>query len=300
MIRYVLPMLGLVILMQCQPKAHKMENSLLDIQGHRGARGLLPENTVPAFIKALELGVTTLELDLAVTKDHELLVSHEPYMAAHLAIDPEGHEILKENELQHNIYAMTYEQIKKYDVGSKVLEKFPEQKKMKVYKPLLKELVQVVDEYIEKNQKTPARYNIEIKSRPMGDSIYHPTPSVYAQLVYDFISTQMDTTRLNVQSFDFRVLQYFHENYPEIKLAALVENDLSIAENLKNLGFIPDIYSCYYQLLDSSKVASLQQQGMQVIPWTVNEKEEIKKVVNWGIDGIISDYPDRVLEVISY
>ncbi|MEP2024924.1 glycerophosphodiester phosphodiesterase family protein, partial [Reichenbachiella sp.] len=132
-----------------------------------------------------------------------------------------------------------------------------------------------------------------------GDSLYHPLPAAYAQLVYDFIVEEMDTTQLNIQSFDFRILQYFHENYPEIKLAALVENTLPIEDNIANLGFTPEIYSCYYHLLDSEKVSWLQSQGIQVIPWTVNETEDIQRVLDWGVDGIISDYPNRVLELIS-
>lgn len=283
----------------CQSKTETMHYSKLDIQGHRGTRGLMPENTIPAFIKALELGVTTLELDLAVTKDKQLLVSHEPYMGAHLALDSAGQEIAESDQLRHNIYRMSYDQIKTYDVGTKYMERFPDQEKFKVHKPLLKELVDEVNAYLEKNQKPPVRYNIEIKSQPEGDTLFHPAPAEYSQLVYDFITTEMDTTMLNVQSFDFRVLQYFHKNYPEIKLAALVENEKSIEENLSDLGFTPEIYSCYFKLLDKEKVTWLQQNGMQVIPWTVNEYDDINTVLNWEVDGIISDYPNRVLEVIS-
>lgn len=293
-------LIGLVwALTFCQSKPDSMNVSRLDVQGHRGARGLLPENTVPAFIKAIELGVTTLELDLAVTKDDELLVSHEPYMGAHLATDSSGREISEADELKHNIYRMTYEQIKTYDVGTKFNERFPEQRKIKIHKPLLSEVVDSVNKYLDENQLSPVYYNIEVKSAPEGDSIYHPTPAEYCQLVYDFITTKMDTTKLNVQSFDFRILQYFNNKYPEIKLAALVENTKSIQENLDTLGFTPEIYSCDYLLLDKEKVTWLQDQGMKVIPWTVNEKQDIKKMLEWGVDGIISDYPNRVLELIS-
>lgn len=292
--------LGIILAFaQCQTKEDTMKYTNLDVQGHRGARGLLPENTTPSFIKALELGVTTLELDLAVTKDKELLVSHDPFMSHKFSTAPDGVTIEKKDELDHNIYEMTYEEIKKYDVGSKFQKQFPEQELMKIHKPLLKEVVDAVNQHIKQNKLSPVRYNIEVKSEPIGDNVYHPIPAEYSKLVYDFITTEMDTTLLNVQSFDFRILQYFHENYPEIKLAALVENPLPIEENLANLGFTPEIYSCYYHLLDSGKVAWLQSQGMQVIPWTVNEHEDIKKVLDWGVDGIISDYPNRVLEIIS-
>lgn len=288
-----------LIFIQCESKTDTMNYAHLDVQGHRGARGLLPENTIPGFIKAVELGVTTLELDLAVTKDHELLVSHDAFMSSKFSTAPDGQPIEKIDEMSHNIYEMTYEEVKQYDVGSRYQKHFPDQESMPAHKPLFKEVVHAVNAYLKKNQLPPVRYNIEIKSEPVGDSIYHPAPAEYAQLVYGFITTEMDTSLVNVQSFDFRILQYFHENYPEIRLAALVENPAPIEENLANLGFIPEIYSCYYHLLDSSKVSWLQARGMKVIPWTVNEKEDIKKVLDWGVDGIISDYPNHVLELIS-
>ena len=292
--------LGLAVTLTfCQSNSNNMKYADLDVQGHRGARGLLPENTIPAFIKALELGVTTLELDLAVTKDNQLLVSHDPFMSHKFSTTPEGDHIEKQDELVHNIYQMSYEEVKAYDVGSKFQKQFPDQQLMKIHKPLFKEVVDAVNEHIDKNQLPPVRYNIEIKSNPVGDSIYHPAPEEYSKLVYDFITNEMDTAMLNVQSFDFRILKYFHENYPEIKLAVLVENPLPMEENLTNLGFTPEIYSCYYHLLDEQKVRWLQAQGMQVIPWTVNENEDIEMVLAWGVDGIISDYPNRVLEIIS-
>ncbi len=276
-----------------------MADKKIDVQGHRGARGLLPENTIPAFIKALELGITTLELDLAVTKDGELLVSHEPYMNPEIALDTLGNEIPEEEALSHNIYQMSYDQIRKYDVGSKVHPRFPNQVKMKATKPLLFDLVKDVDQYRSGNNIGPVWWNIEIKSDPKDDHLYHPAPAAFSKLVYDFIIQNMDKNYVNVQSFDFRVLEYFNQNHPDIVLAALVENEDGIDHNLEALGFKPDIYSCYFKLLDAEKVKYLQGKDIKVIPWTVNDSNDIKNVISWGVDGIISDYPDRVLKIIS-
>ncbi|PIB37606.1 hypothetical protein BFP72_17065 [Reichenbachiella sp. 5M10] len=277
-----------------------MQHANIDIQGHRGARGLMPENTIPAFLKALELGVTTLELDLAVTKDHQLVISHEPYMNHAIALDSLGQEIPKTEELQHNIYRMDYEQIKKYDVGSKFNKRFPDQEKLKVYKPLFKDMLAATQAYAHANQLPPIHYNIEIKSMTMSDDQYHPSPEVYSELVYDFITqNKMDLKHLNIQSFDFRVLKYYHEKHPEITLAVLIENTLPIEENLTVLGFNPEIYSCYHPMLDSQKVAYLHDNDMKVIPWTVNDQKDMKKLIHWGVDGIISDYPNRVLEILE-
>ncbi|MBU2914640.1 glycerophosphodiester phosphodiesterase [Reichenbachiella agariperforans] len=280
-------------------KPEETSHRPIDIQGHRGARGLMPENTLPAFRKALELGITTLELDLAVTRDRQLLISHEPYMNHYIALDSLGESVPKEDEQKHNIYQMSYTQIKKYDVGSKFVKRFPDQQKMVVHKPLLEELVSLVNQFESENPNKVIRYNIEIKCLPMGDNVFHPTPEVFSKLVYDFIIQNMNPKHVNVQSFDFRVLRYFHETYPEIELAVLIENTESIDENLEELGFTPQIYSCYHPFLDQEKINKLHDMKMKVIPWTVNEEEDMKKLIHWGVDGIISDYPDRVLNVIA-
>ncbi|UXP33409.1 glycerophosphodiester phosphodiesterase family protein [Reichenbachiella agarivorans] len=276
-----------------------MKTISIDIQGHRGARGLMPENTIPAFIKALELGITTLELDLAVTKDGQLLVSHEPFMNHVFVLDSMGRDIPKVEETKHNIYEMTYAQVEKYDVGSKFHKHFPDQQKMVVAKPLLIDVVNAVNDYAAKHDIKDIRYNIEVKSLPVGDDKFHPTPQVFSDLVYDFINKHMNKNLLNVQSFDFRVLQYFHQNYPDIELAVLVENTLPIEENLQELGFHPQKYSCYYPLLNEEKVKYLHSLNMKVIPWTVNETADMEKMISWGVDGIISDYPNRVIDIFE-
>ena len=295
---YAIIVLLIPCMISCQQKKEAVQKQI-DIQGHRGARGLMPENTIPAFLEALKLGVTTLELDLAVTKDMELLVSHEPYMHSDFCLDSLGNEIAKEDELSHNIHQMTYDQIKKFDCGSKPHPRFPDQQKFKVKKPLLKNLVDAVNEFQKSSDAPPVRYNIEIKSAPEGDSIYHPVPKEFSDLVYSFINENMDPKLVNVQSFDFRVLQYFNQNYPEIELAVLIENKNSIEENLESLGFIPQIYSCDYTLLDGESVKQLQEKGMKVIPWTINESSDMKKLIGWGVDGIITDYPDRAMTLVS-
>lgn len=288
----------IIALGSCTLKS-ETDKTLIDVQGHRGARGLMPENTIPSFIKALELGVNTLELDLAVSKDMQLIVSHDPFMHHEISLDQDGQTITKQEEAQHKIYEMTYEQIKRYDVGSKFVPRFPSQEKMKVSKPSLLDVVIAVKNYEKQNKAGGTLYNIEIKSLPERDDIYHPTPEVFSDLVYDFIQQHMEPKQVNIQSFDFRVLQYFRTKYPEIKLAVLIENEWPIDTNLGALGFVPEIYSCHHALLDSSKVKYLHSLNIKVIPWTVNKKTDISQMISWGIDGIISDYPDRVIQIVN-
>jgi len=264
-----------------------------DIQGHRGARGLKPENTIPAFLLALDSGVTTIELDVAITKDKRVVVSHEPWMSASICLDSAGNSYSEKEEKKFNIYKMTYDEVKNFDCGSKGNELFPQQEKLKVSKPLLRDVIVVVENHIKSNASYEVDYNIEIKSSPEGDKKFHPSIEEFADLVYNLVDEYIPLERLVIQSFDFRVLKYWHKKYPEIRLAALIENAKTIDANLEELGFIPSVYSPYFKLLSREKVNYLHQRRMRVIPWTVNEISDMLSLKGMGIDGLITDYPDR-------
>lgn len=265
-----------------------------NLQGHRGARGLAPENTLQAFQKALELDVNTLELDVVVTKDHQIVVSHEPWMNAEICTDAKGNEIEKANEKSFNIYEMTYKEVKAYDCGSKFNPAFPEQNLESAYKPLLKEVLNMADS-LRRNHGKKVKYNIELKSLPEGDELYHPKPTEFVKLVMDLLQKETNLNKVSLQSFDFRILQELHKSYPEIKLAVLVyDTDFDTA--LSELGFEPEIYSPYFPLVNKKLVKEVHDRGMKVIPWTVNEPEQMKTLLKYGVDGLITDYPDRALK----
>lgn len=265
----------------------------LDVHGHRGARGIAPENSLPGFIEAIELGVNTLELDLVVSKDSLLVVSHEPFFSPDFCLDTLSRRIPKDSTI--NMYELTHEEIKMFDCGSIGNPRFPDQEKISVYKPLFSEVIDSVESFIENKKLNPVFYNVELKTKKSTDGKFHPSPESFADLVYQMISEKKIKDRVVIQSFDFRTLQYFNGNYPEVKLAMLIENELPWRNNLDSLGFTPGIYSCYYKLLSQQKVKELQQAEMEVIPWTVNNVEDIEEVLAWGVDGIISDYPNRVI-----
>ena len=307
-------LLLVLITLSCSPKSSNEDDTVdtedtmestnqpsfsLDIQGHRGCRGLLPENSIEGFIKAVQLGVTTLEMDVVISKDDQVVVSHETYMSAEICLDSLGNEIANENALQHNIYHMTYEQIRSYDCGSKLHPRFPEQQKIKTSKPLLSEVIDTVEQYISANQLGEINYNIEIKSNPDKDGTYHPVPEKFAQLVLALITDKEIKPRTTIQSFDVRSLQEARKQAPEITLALLVANELSVAENIKTLGFKPAIYSPDHQLIDEDAVWYLQQENIKLIPWTINEKAAIRGMIEIGVDGIITDYPDRAMEIVQ-
>ncbi|MES2811799.1 MAG: glycerophosphodiester phosphodiesterase [Bacteroidota bacterium] len=269
-----------------------------DIQGHRGCRGLLPENTIEAFKKAIDLGVTTLEMDVVISKDNQVLLSHEPFLSHEIALDLNGNEITEKDEEKFNLYQMNYTQIKQHDCGSKVHPRFLEQEKLKTYKPLLSEVIDFVENYIQKNYpERKIQYNIETKSDPKGDEIFHPKPKEFIELVVGVLNQKNITDRIYIQSFDVRTLQYLHTTYPTYKTVLLIENKMSIAKNLKLLGFKPDVYSPEFILLNKKKVDSLHQKGIKVIPWTINKKDDMKRIISFGVDGIITDYPNRYFEL---
>lgn len=268
-----------------------------DVQGHRGARGLMPENTIPAFLMAIDTGVTTIEMDLAITKDKQVIVSHEGWMSAFICTDPTGKPITEKTEKKHNIFQMTYEQVKAYDCGTKVHVRFSGQQKMNVSKPLLADVIVAVENYIKSNSLYEVDYNMEIKSEPETDGKFHPKPEEFSDLVYNLVNQYLPWDRVVIQSFDFRVLKYWHQKYPHVRLAVLVENLENIDDNIKSLGFVPSIYSPEFTLLDKGEIKHCHDLKMRVIPWTVNDKKEMEELKAWGVDGIITDYPDSARQL---
>lgn len=264
-----------------------------DLQGHRGARGLRPENTIPAFILAIDSGVTTVELDLAITKDHQIVVSHDPWMSASICLKPDGSEISQREEKSFNIFEMNYEEVREFDCGSKGNDEFPEQLTLHTPKPLLKDVIVAIEHHIKSRLSYEVDYNIEIKTAPSGDDKFHPAPEVFSDLIYNLIDQYLPMERVVIQSFDFRVLKYWHAKYPDVRLSALIENTRTVDYNLRMLGFHPAVYSPHYKLLTKEKVDYLKKLNIRVIPWTVNETGDMQRMLQWKVDGFITDYPDR-------
>ncbi|MCB9230552.1 MAG: glycerophosphodiester phosphodiesterase [Bacteroidia bacterium] len=268
----------------------------IEIQGHRGCRGLLPENTVVAFLKAMDLGVNTLEMDVCVTGDHKVVVSHEPWMSWEICRDSLGNDISPDSAMNFNLYQMTYEQVLQFDCGSRVHPRFEGQGKSPQVKPLLSEVIAKAEAHgAETGRKLPLQYNIEIKTEGYADGIFHPAPAEFVPLVMTEILAKGIEQRTTVQSFDLRILQEMHRQYPQMALALLIENEVSPESNLKELGFTPQIYSPDFHLVDEHLVELCKAKGMRLIPWTVNEVEDMDRLVQLGVDGLITDYPDRAV-----
>lgn len=265
-----------------------------DWQGHRGCRGILPENSIPAFLKALEYPIQTLELDAAVSKDKKIIVSHDPYFSHLICKKPDGTPVTKEEEQQLRIYDLDYEEIKLYDCGSRGNERFPEQKPIVVNKPSLEDMVHAVEAYCNHNKRTKPFYNIEIKSRPEWYDTLVPRPAEFVKLLVDEIRALGIEDRASIQSFDTAVLLELNQQAPNIPSVFLVENLEGFAANMAKLDFVPAIYSPYYKFVDKTLVEEVHAKNMKLIPWTINEKVDMDKLVALGVDGIITDYPNRI------
>lgn len=276
-------------------QAQGTDKKPFDWQGHRGARGLAPENAIPAFLTALSFSkITTLELDVVISADGKVVVSHEPWLNAKICLDAEGNIPDKKKMEQVNLYKMDYKEIKKCDCGSRGNPSFPEQKPVFAYKPLLSEVVSEVRRFVKKTGKPMPRFNIEIKSDPSSDALFTPEVNVFAEIVRKEIKKLKIQDISSVQSFDPRALRYLYEKEKNWVLVYLVEEIGDVTQQIDLLGFTPTIYSPYFEKVTLATVEQCHKMGMKIIPWTVNDTAQMKKLVQLWVDGIITDYPDRI------
>ncbi|KMQ65091.1 glycerophosphodiester phosphodiesterase [Chryseobacterium angstadtii] len=293
-----------------------------DNQAHRGGKSLYPENTVPAMKNALKMNVTTLEMDLAITKDKKVILSHDAFLSPELITKQDGTYIPEDSGFYYKIYEIPYAKIQTFDVGLKKLKNYPDQKKMKAQKPLFSEVIDACEAYSRELNRPLPFYNIETKTRPFSDHIFHPEPKEFVDLMMKIIVEKRIQDRVIIQSFDPRTLEIIHKEYPKIMTALLVEkvddkkltqqrfhfqnipvakfkqypDHLSgVAGDMKFLSFIPTIYSPDHTLVTPQMIQECHALGMKVIPWTVNTKERLKELKEMGIDGVISDDP-RIFE----
>lgn len=304
--KYIILALGILFSCSSTKKNTGMNNKQLaassiggtagffDKQGHRGCRGLMPENTIPAMVHAIGLGVTTLEMDICFSKDKKAFLSHEPFFNHEITTQPDGSFIDEKDEKSYNLYQMSYDSITKYDVGMKPHPRFPQQQKVKAVKPLLADVFTAIKKEMMTRRRPFPYYNIETKTNPATDNIYHPAPAEFVELLMAVIKENQMEDFVIIQSFDFRTLQYLHQHYPNIKTAMLIEDydKRSIEAQLTALGFTPTIYSPAYVLATEEVIKKCHQQNIQIVPWTVNDKREIDRLKALGVDGIISDYPN--------
>lgn len=260
--------------------------------GHRGCRGLLPENTIPSFKEAIRLGVHAIELDIVVSGDNQIVVSHEPFMSQTYCLKPNGTEITIAEDQKYNLFQMSYEEIKQFDCGFKVHPRFLNQKNQKAYKPLLKEVIDTCEDFVKMNSYKSIDYIVEIKSNPKYYGAFYPEPKEYVKLVLDIISGYSFKNRIVLKSFDIAILNEIKKQYKEIKVSLLINRQEIISEKLNELGFKPEILGPYYELLTKETVTKYQNLDFKIFTWTINDSLAIKRIKSYGVDGIITDYPN--------
>lgn len=289
--------LSLITIFGCkstqQQKNRVVNFPVFSAEAHRGGRGLMPENTIIAMQHALTMdNITTLEMDTHVTKDNQVVVTHDDYLSPAFTLTPDGNEIPKADAKKYPVYQMNYDLLKNFDVGTKVNTGFPQQKKIKTYIPLLADLIDAVQKDIKLKGKKQLFYNIETKSEVAGDNVVNPTPEIFVKLLMDVIERKKITPFVVIQSFDKRTIQIINQKYPGVKTSFLISNKKSYEENIADLGYKPFIYSPEWKLVNENLIKKAHADGVKVTPWTVNTKKDIDYLRSLNVDGIISDYPD--------
>ncbi|MFD2540664.1 glycerophosphodiester phosphodiesterase family protein [Sphingobacterium chuzhouense] len=293
------------LLMSCsilnnQKSMEPAEFPAFDAESHRGGRGVMPENTIPSMLYSLSLDeITTLEMDVKVTADRKLILSHDDYLNPWITTKPTGEVLTEEEKKEYVFMQMNYEEIKKFDVGSKAHHLFPEQRKIEVSIPLLEDVIDSVQHFIKKEGRKQVFYNIETKSSEEGDHRYNPIPEEFVKLLMEVVEKKDITPYVIVQSADVRTLRVLREKYPNIRTSYLVgarRKDFTVEEDLDVLGFQPDIYSPNFKYITREDVEKCQKMGMKVVVWTPNTKKEIEELKAMGVDGIITDYPELLLD----
>lgn len=279
----------IVLLASCVQTA-SVETPDIEIQGHRGCRGLMPENSIPGFIFAAEMGAQTLEMDVVLCGDNEVVVSHEPWFNADICLDSSGNRFSEKKDL----LSMTLSDIRKCDCGSLGNPNFPTQQKMAVAKPALWEVF-AVTEHMLTIDSLPLNYNIEIKYE---ENAFFPDRFLLVGRVMEEISKAGVAHRTTIQSFDPMILEIVKSVDPEIRLSFLVEDLNDVAETLEKLTFKPFAVSPEYNALTPEKVEQLHEAGIECLPWTVNDPAAMSDMINMNVDGIITDYPDRLHKLI--
>lgn len=269
---------------------------LPSVQAHRGGAAIYPENTISAMIHAASIGIPILEMDMQVTRDSQVVVSHDAYLNASKILKPDGSKIPADSDKFYAIYKMTYDSLKRYDAGLHPNPDFPNRKNVRCPIPRISDLIDSVESYTKHKGIPPMQYNIEIKSSPEKDGIYTPDYKTFADLCIKELLRKKLGSRLLVQCFDPRTLNYVHEAYPDIRLSYLVEGKgIDFSSFMAQLNFTPQVISPDHKIVNDDFVEKAHRKKMSVIPWTVDDKKEVLRLKKLGVDEIISNQPDSVV-----
>jgi len=277
----------------CASGLYAQEVRTIAVHGHRGSRGTVPENTLPAFEAAMMGEADVLEMDMAVTKDNVIVISHEPDIVAERCLGPGGVKLQKPVP----IHSLTLAEVKKYDCGSLVHPNFPQQISVPGERiPTLDEVFALV-KASGYQAAAKAEFNIETKIFPAQPEL-SPSPTDFAKLVADTVIRNGMEKRTIVQSFDVRTLKAIKNIAPVIRTSQLTSEDLvDIVPALKSAK--ADIWSPNSKWITAEAIKDAHAAGIQVAPWTINTKKEWDLAIAAGVDAIITDYPAALVEYLK-
>ena len=257
--------------------------------GHRGTRGTAPENTIAGFKKAMNDGADGIEWDVVVNGEGKLVISHEPYFHSDFCLDPNGDAIA--NEKEYNIYKMTQAEIEAFDCGSKAHESFPEQENFIARKPLLEDAVAKL-----KSSIRGKLILFEIKSDASEYGISQPYPKDFVDLILKEVALYR-FPNVVYMSFDKNIIEDLHKKEPKLRVAYLTYLPSKSAKSyLNDLTFVPHALGMYHKTLNRRKLKQLRAKGVVVYAWTVNQAKDAHKMMELGIDAIITDYPKSIIK----
>lgn len=260
------------------------------IYAHRGFRGLMPENTIPAMINALHQGADVLEMDIAFTADKQAVLSHDPWLDYLITLDAKGQAIAAGKGLA--IYEMTYAELRSYDVGSKQHPDFPQQQNFPTYIPRLADMIDSVEKHVALHKLPKPWYSIETKTSKSRDNVAQPAPEEFVSLLMAVLTEKGMLDRVIIQSFDERTLEIVHSNYPKV-ITMININKGSLEENLARFTFQPDFYAPIPELIDEELLVKLRKKGMRIIGGNTNDEKQIMRIKALGVQSYCTDYPEQ-------
>jgi glycerophosphoryl diester phosphodiesterase len=315
----IIAALGLLVVATCSVAQTTRPAAAFDLEGHRGARGLAPENTLAAFRRALDVGVSTIETDIAVTRDLVPVISHNPNLVPQLVRDVAGNWLAAPGPA---IHSLTQDELRRYDIGrmnpaTKYARDFPEQRASDGERfPTLRELLHLVAV-----ARKPVRLNIETKLTPdnVGDTVDAHT---FVRVILDEVQAAKLADRVTIQSFDWRSLAEAKRIAPDVRTSCLTietsgMNTMARGADgaspwhagLRDADYasVPALvaaarcstWSMFWRNLTPSQVADAHARGLAVLPWTVDNPDDMRRLIDMGVDGIITDYPDRLRSVMA-
>ncbi|GAC1596683.1 MAG: glycerophosphodiester phosphodiesterase family protein [Hymenobacter sp.] len=249
---------------------------------------------------ALALDVDVIEMDVVISSDKQVVVSHEAWLNPRICLGPDG-EALGPESRESNLYQMPYAEIRRCDCGQLRHPGFPDQVSGPAYKPLLSEALLAIEAAAFRLRRRPVGYSIEVKSSPEGDDLFHPAPAAFLSLVLAELAAAQVLERTTLLCFDGRILRLAQEQQPRLATCLLVEDDLPWCRSIEQLGFVPTTFGPDFKTVTAGAVQTLRAEfpGVRLVPWTVNEPQDIARLYALGVDGMTTDYPDRVSLFLS-